>query len=137
MASADSSARGTVRAGSRTSPLGTSAISRPTNAKISKIDVLPMLDADGSPGQRRYSALTDQRPTPTKISSGSSFRSAVASTSLTAGLTPRTLMAARAANRPTMIKPRPTADSAGGQSAPIDPANALATDATANVAIRQ
>jgi len=137
IASAEKSARGTVRVGSRTSPLGTSAISRPTKAKINTMAVWPTAEAAGSAGQRTYAGLTNQMPTPTRVKSGSSFAIVITSTSPTPGFTPRTFTAARPANRAAITIARTFGAAAPGQSAPTEPANALATEATAKVAMRK
>ena len=138
IASAEKSARGTVRVGSRSSPLGTSAISRPTNAKISTIAVLPTADAAGIPGQRRYSPLhePDARRV-TRTRSGSSLATVTASTRRTPGLTPRMFTAARTAKSDAISTVRTPGAANAGQSTPTEPAKALATEATAKVAIRK
>ena len=74
-ASAKKIARGTVRAGSWISPLGTSAISTPTNAKISSEDGLAQPPPAGIDGSATPRACTNKTPTPTKMTSGSSFAS--------------------------------------------------------------
>ena len=122
IASAENSARGTVRAGSRTSPLGTRATSRPTNAKIRTIAVRPIAAPVGIPGQRRYAGVTNQMPPPTSTSSGSSFAAVTISTRRTPGVTPRTLTPARIANSAAIKIARAGGDAAAGASAPTDPA---------------
>ena len=59
------------------------------------------------------------------------------STRRTPGFTPRTFTVASSANSAAISSARTAGDAAGGHSAPTEPANALDTDATANVAIRK
>src|SRR5207247_1449789 len=91
IASAEKSARGTVRVGSRTSPLGTSAISSPTNAKISTIAVRPTAGTLGMAGQRKSSGFTNQMPARTSTSSGRRLARVTDATSRTPTFTPGTL----------------------------------------------
>src|SRR4051812_12910586 len=99
--------------------------------------VLPTDAASGMPGQRRLAGLTSQMPLTTRTSSGSSFAIVITSTTRTPGFTPRTLTLASSANSAAITRPRTAGAAAAGHNAPIDPANALDTDATANVAIRK
>ena len=59
---ARNTARGTVRAGSCTSPLGASAISTPTNAKISSRTVSPSALARRHPGPREVGGSHGEEP---------------------------------------------------------------------------
>src|SRR5260221_2872575 len=129
------SARGTVRAGSGTSPLGTSGTSTPRNAKIRRMQVRPSVETDGAPGHCTKAGFTNQRPAHTRTTSGSSFATVTVSTSLAPNVTPRTLIAARTANTAASSSARAPGVDAGDQTAATDPANALATDATAKAAI--
>src|SRR5262249_33748152 len=115
----------------------TSAISRPTNAKISTMAVWPTADGLGTAVQRRYSGRMNQMPTATSTIRGNSFATVAVSTRPTPRRTPRTLIAASAAKRITVSIAGPIGVCTAGQSAPTDPANALVTDADANVAIRK
>ena len=66
-------ARGTVRAGSRTSPLGTSALSMPLKAKMRRMDVRVRVPADGTSAMARFSPLMKNTPTATSSSNGASL----------------------------------------------------------------
>ena len=137
MASARKSARGTVRGGSATSPLGTSATSTPTNAKMSRMAVRPMSDTDGNAGQTRYSRWTAHSPATTNTTSGMSLAAVTASTSPAPTETPRTFAIASTEKSAARRAARPTPAPAAAHTTPMDPANALATDATAADAISQ
>src|SRR5439155_765605 len=105
------------------------------NANIKTMAVRPTSDAAGNAGHARYTPRTNQTPATTKTTSGISFAAVIASTSLAPTDTPRTLITARIEKRRASSSARPMPDPAAGQSTPIDPAKALATDATANAAI--
>src|SRR5882672_7200838 len=79
----------------------------------------------------------NQMPAPTSTRSGSSLAAATSSTSRAPSFTPRMLIAASPAKSSRMTSPRPTGVSAADHIAPMEPAHALATDATAKVAIRK
>ena len=92
------SARGTVRAGCDTSPLGTSATSTPTKAKINRIAVRPTAAAGGRTLTARCSGRTNQTPMTISTPSGTSFATVTASTRRAPGVTPRTFTAASPPN---------------------------------------
>ena len=133
IASAEKSARGTVRVGSRTLARSAPARSRrPTNAKISTIAVWrDRRRRPAGPASGHAPGLTDQMPTPTSVTGGSSFANVIASTSLTPGFTPRTFTAARPAKSATIRIARAAGAVAAGQSARPSRRSALATEATA------
>ena len=66
-------ARGTVRLGFFTSPLGTRATSIPTKAKMRSSTLSPSALLDGKPGQAIAAGLMKKIPATTKISSGINF----------------------------------------------------------------
>src|SRR5581483_4536806 len=76
-------------------------------------------------------------PAPTNRISGISFAAVTNSTSRAPKTTPRMLTNARPANSTASSSARPAPDAAAGQTTATDPANALATDATAKDAISQ
>ena len=94
-------ARGTVRAVSRTSPLGTSAHSMPANAKISSSDVRATSPAAGIAAICRFSALTKNAPPTATSSSGSSLATVAIELSRTPSVTPRRLTSDQNANAAT------------------------------------
>jgi hypothetical protein len=79
----------------------------------------------------------NQIPLTTSTSSGTSFAMATVSTRPTPRRTPRTLTVASSAKSAAISAPRPTGVETIGHIVPTEPANALATDATAKVAIRK
>lgn len=85
-------ARGTVRAVSRTSPLGTSAHSIPAKAKINSSEVRATSAAAGIDTMRRFSLCTKNAPPMATINSGSSFATVAIELSRTPSVTPRRLM---------------------------------------------
>ena len=119
------------------SPLGTSAISTPTNAKINTIAVRPTAVAGGSALTARCSGRTNQTPAPISTTSGISFASVIASTSRAPGLTPRTFTAASPANSSASTATGPDGLPAAGQIPASEAANTLATPATAIDALRE
>ena len=84
-------ARGTVRAVSRTSPLGTSALSTPANAKIKNSEARAMSPAGGTASIARLLALTKKAPPTATSSSGNSFAIVAIEFSRTLRVTPRKL----------------------------------------------
>src|SRR6185437_675818 len=118
---ASASARGTVRAGSRTSPLGTSALSEPAYAKMRMTTVRPR-----SPVATAVSGATLARaasaPAMTNRNSGSSLITASSST--------RRVPSSTA----TMSSARGTGWASGCQRTAADPASALNTADAANTA---
>ena len=104
---------------------------------MSTIAVCPTADGDGTRGHLRNSGLTNQIPATMSTRSGSSLAVVTTSTSRAPILTPRTFTLASAAKSAAISTPRATAVLAAGQRTPTEPANALATDATAKVAIRK
>src|SRR5207247_5769004 len=113
-----------------------SATSRPTNAKMRTIAVLPTAEMVGSSGQRKYSVLMNHMPLTTSTTSGTSLAIVTVSTRPTPRRTPRTLIAASSANKAAINTPRPIVVVAGGHIAPTEPANAIGADDTANWAIK-
>src|SRR5262249_28863593 len=93
--------------------------------------------ASGIGDHTRYSARTDEMPAATKSASGTSFATVTTVTRRAPTVTPRTFAAATVANSRASTAMRATGVPRAGQSAPIDPANALATDAAANAAISE
>ena len=136
IASAENRARGTVRAGSRTSPPGTSATSSPTNAKISTIAVWPIAARSAFPASAGWPGSTSQHPADDEDEQRQQLRDRHHLDERTPGLTPRTFTVARSANSAAIRMARAGGDAAAGQSAPTEPAKALDTEATAKVAIR-
>src|SRR6185312_1271 len=130
---ASASARGTVRAGSRTSPLGTSALSEPAYAKIRMTTVRPR-----SPVATAVSGATVARaasaPAMTNRSSGSSLITASSSTRRVPSRTPRTFTAVITTSTATMSSARGTGWASGCQRTAADPASALNTADAANTA---
>src|SRR5512138_1269505 len=125
-------ARGTVRAGSRTSPLGASAVSMPRNAKISTIDARPTLAAAGAPLHARFSRRTAANPTTMSSSNGSSFATIISALKRLAPRTPATFSAPSAARIATsaivLADPVPSAGiAAASASAKNDETAAVAT----------
>ena len=92
-------ARGTVRAGSRTSPTGINATSMPSNAKISRIEAWPTCDSVGIENFR-YAGLSAHAPATISTSSGASFATVMASTSRMPGFTPRMRSAIKGVRHP-------------------------------------
>src|SRR5262249_52063476 len=107
----------------------------PTKAKMRTIAVCPTADSVGGCGHRRYAGLMNQMPVTTRTMSGRSLATVVNSTSRAPTCTPRTLVEASAANSAAITTARPGGVAAGDHSSPTDAANALDTDATANVAV--
>src|SRR5688500_17752124 len=66
-------ARGTVRAGSFTSPLGTSALSTPRKANTSSTDARDTAEAPGASTHARFDQFIVANPTTTRSTSGSSL----------------------------------------------------------------
>ena len=99
--------------------------------------VWPTADGAGTPGQRRKAGLTNQIPATTSTTRGTSLATATASTSRAPTVTPRTFTAASTAKSAAMTIVRAAAVAVAGQRTATDPANALATEDTANVAIRK
>ncbi len=126
-------ARGTVRAGFVTSPLGTSALSMPLNAKTSTMDVRPTLAIDGRAGHTRFAGCIANSPTTTKSSRGSSLATVAISITRAPCRTPRVFTKASRPNTPTITTARANPMPAPGTSALIACANRLATAACAIV----
>ena len=124
-------ARGIVRAGSRTSPLGTRAISMPAKAKINVIDAAPIRSGDAH-SIARCSGFTQRSPAAVSTSSGSSLATVMTSIRRAPMATPRTLTQANVPN----TRPRPSALRMdvlrAGAIRATDAARALATDAAAS-----
>ena len=74
------SARGMVRAGSRTSPLAASEVSMPVNANSARISARPRLVVLSSTVCWKFSPRMAAAPTTTKIASGNSFNKVAALT---------------------------------------------------------
>src|SRR6185436_4756312 len=91
----------------------------------------------GTEGQRRKAGFTNQTPVTTSTSSGSSFATVTTSTSRAPRFTPRTLTIASTVKSAAISPVRPAGVAAIGHSTPTEPANALATEATAKFAIRK
>src|SRR5829696_7497747 len=106
-------ARGTVRAGSRTSPLGTSALSTPRNANTSKIDARDTAAAVGGVAQTRFDARIVNSPTTTSSTSGSSLATVATALNRVTPATPRMFAAARPTSTAAIATRRPLAPSAG------------------------
>ena len=99
--------------------------------------VWPTADTLGISGHRKYSGWMNQMPATTSVTSGKSFAIVAVSTSPTPRRTPRAFTTASAANSTVITIARPIGVWTAGHSAPTEPANALVTEATANVAIRK
>src|SRR4029453_11170404 len=97
--------------------------------------VRPSAAGAGKPGNLTYAGFTDHSPTATRTISGSSFATVAVSTRNAPNLTPRTFTAATTPISTTSSMARPAGVAAGAQTAATEPANALATEATANAAI--
>jgi len=89
--------RGTVRAGFFTSPLGISATSIPTNAKINKMTLSPNCLLLGQPLHPRFGGEMKKIPTQMNSSSGRSFAAVITVTAPAPSRTPRVLMYTSAA----------------------------------------
>src|SRR6185437_1408448 len=133
---ASASARGTVRAGSRTSPLGTNALSDPANAKM-RTSTVPPRSPPVAPGDSGAAAPATTAPAMTKRNSGSSLITAINSTNRAPPRTPRMLIAVTTPMTITRNVARGTGWASNGQSTAADPASALETADTANTAITQ
>src|SRR5687768_3575557 len=126
-------ARGTVRAVSRTSPLGTSALSTPANAKIRNSEARATSPTGGTTSIARLLALTKNAPPMATRSSGSSLATVAIEFRRTLNVTPRKLMndqKAYAATNTTADAARPAS---AGTSCPTLAANTVETAAVANV----
>src|SRR5436190_6505598 len=104
---------------------------------MSTIAVRPTAATVGIGDHTRYSPRTDQMPAPMNSASGASFAIVTTVTSRAPTVTPRTFAAATVANSRASSALRATGAWSGAHRAPIDPANALATDAEANAAISE
>src|SRR6185295_7115311 len=111
-------ARGTVRDGSCTSPLGTNADSTPRNAKISTADARATSRVAGVAVHRRFSVCTPLAPTTTSAMSGSSLATVITALNRLAPRTPTTLSAARATRIATSVTDRADPLASAGISAP-------------------
>ena len=127
---ASAMARGTVRAVSRTSPLGTSADSTPAKANTRSSDVRATSAADGQTVTVRCSPRTRNRPPTAMSSSGSSLATVATAFSRAPRATPRMFTSDQ--------NPNVTSSTAGchgasaGTSCPTLAANTVATAAVAN-----
>src|SRR5262249_61320256 len=109
----------------------------PRTEKMSAIAARPPAATSGVVDHARYSGCTDQMPAPTNSASGASFAIVTTVTRRAPTVTLRTFAVATVANSRASRRARGAGASSGAQSAPIDPANALATDAAANAAISE
>jgi hypothetical protein len=100
-------ARGTVRAGSRTSPLGTNAASIPANAKMRKIDARESSETLGASFHRRFAGSMAKSPPTIRSSNGASFTTADATFTRAPSRTPTTFAAARRTRTVTSSAARP------------------------------
>ena len=89
--------RGTVRTGSRISPLGVSAPSGDMKMKKTSSDASPSASSDGKPAHSSGSQRMANRPTPIRTTNGASFTSVVRTESDVPYRTPRMFTAASAA----------------------------------------
>src|SRR5665213_2333162 len=127
------SARGTVRAGSFTSPPGTSANSIPAKAKINTITDLPSLAGLRLPNTSGRGPCASIAPRIMKRINGNNFTTVIISRKRVLCLVPRTLSAPNNANTTARINARGTGSANGGQNTAIDPTSALPTAAVAVV----
>ena len=125
-------ARGTVRAGSRTSPLGTSALSTPRKAKMSRTDARDTAVGVGVACQTRLDHRIVNRPTTTSSTSGSSFAAVATALKRVTPPTPRMFAAASSTSTPMSATCRPVVPSAG-TSASSESAKKVETAASARV----
>ena len=126
-------ALGTVRAGSRTSPLGTSANSIPANAKISTITDRPSLAGARFPNTSGAGPCASAAPITTNAMSGNNFTTVIISMNRVLCFVPRMLSAASNANTIANTSARGIGCASGAQNTATDPMNALATAAVASV----
>ena len=87
-------ARGTVRAGSFTSPLGTRAASTPANAKIKRTLLRASVDNAGAWTTARLAGSMAKSPPASSTRSGSIFATVIAVFTRAPRSTPRTLIVA-------------------------------------------
>ena len=130
---ASAMARGTVRAVSRTSPLGTRAHSIPANAKISSSDVRATSPAEGMAAIRRLSVSMKKSPPIATSSSGSSFATVAIEFSRTPSDTPRRLISVQNPNATTRMPISIMRPASAGTSSPRLAAKTVDTAAVANV----
>src|ERR1039457_4552990 len=126
-------ARGTVRAGSLTSPLGTSALSTPAKAKRRKSETRPSFATSRPPDHARFAGETAKTPNTTRHTSGTSLATVPTSTSRAPLDAPRTFTDVKRTNTSTMTATRAKPTPAPGTSAFTACAKALATPACATV----
>src|ERR671910_3894446 len=100
--SASRIARGTVRAGFFTSPLGMVAPSMPENAKMMMPAVLSTVLAAGTDAQTRLLVSMKNTPTPTNTSNGTSFTMVIVSSNRAPVRMPRMLSVTRIATTVTI-----------------------------------
>ncbi len=126
-------ARGTVRATSRTSPLGARAISIPAKANTSRIDVREMAAAGGRSVQRRRAGSMKNGPAARRTSRGTTFTAVAAVLNRVPSFTPKTWRALSAMKTATRNTADPSRPPAMGASCPALAANTVARAAVANV----
>ena len=125
-----SSPRGIVRAGSRISPLGVTALSDPAKAKNRTRVAAPNSPTVGTPSSRRLSRRTKKMPTQTRPTSGTSLTSVRISTIRAPCRAPRMLMAASTTNKTNRRMARGIGSITSGQAVPTVPTRAVATAAS-------
>ena len=137
MPSAMKMARGTVRAGALTSPLGTSATSTPTNAKSSWRTLLPRASPRGQPGQANASGRKKKIPATMKIISGASLIRVIVSTVRAPIPTPRILIATRSSRIQKISRARPIGVPRIGINRPTEAAISVTIPEMASIAVRK
>ena len=130
---ANRTARGTVRAGSFTSPLGTNAASTPRNAKMRTIEARPTAPADGAYSQDRFARRIAKAPTVMSNARGKSFATVAIALNRLASRTPRTFNTASAARMTSITVPFAKGEESQGSSAASESARKLVTAANAAV----
>src|SRR5437762_1054965 len=130
---ASSTARGTVRAGSFTSPLGTNAASTPRKAKMSTIEARPTSLAAGACCQARFAGRIANAPATASSARGSSFATVAIVLNRLAPRTPRTFNDANAARMRSITAPFAIGAESEGTGAASESAKTLVTAASANV----
>src|SRR5437868_10188921 len=126
-------ARGTVRDGSRTSPLGTSALSMPRYAKISTTDVRVTVPIAGAGPNAKFSRRTASAPTTITSTSGSTFATVITPLTAAPCRTPTTFTQPSDRSTARNTSACAVAGASAGTSAPIASVSSVPTAAIANV----
>src|SRR5690606_10304507 len=114
-ASAARIAKGSVRRGSRTSPAGTVAVSKPVKANTSSSIPAEKSRTDGAVAGTSRAGSTNQRPATANSSSGTSLPTVNTLATIAAGRTPRMFTATISSTTPVASAGRQPPAAAGGQ----------------------